>query len=213
MASDTRGNETKAALLDAAKRLIAERGYAGASVRELAAAAGVNIGAVNYHFGSRENLLTEAILEYYEEWGDQVDAVEVDPEAEPLVALGARMRPILDGIAAAQPYFVVALESILQAQRSPELKRRVVEHYAKQRRHAAESMAEQGSELAKQLPLRFREVIASYMIAVADGLQLQGLLDPDAIPTSDELAFMYEAFAAAARAAVPPAASPQGKMS
>jgi hypothetical protein len=39
------------------------------------------------------------------------------------------------------------------------------------------------------------------MIAIVDGLQVQALLDPSAIPTGDELAALYEGLAAAARAA------------
>jgi len=199
MGGDTRGNETKAALLRAAKQLIRERGYAGASVRELAAAAGTNIGAVNYHFGSREKLLNQAMLEYFLEWADRAGQQgPADPEAEPLQQLAARARPTVNGIAAAQPLFVVALEAILQAQRSPELKRQLAEHYAKLRRLATEPMA--STKRGSQLPPRFLEVAASYMIAVADGLQLQALLDPDVIPTGEELAFMYEALAAVARA-------------
>ena len=60
------------------------------------------------------------------------------------------------------------------------------------------------SPRGSELPPRFLEVFASYLIAIADGLQLQALLDPDAIPTGDELAGLYEALAAAARAAAPP---------
>ena len=57
------GNANKAALIEAAKQLIGERGYAGTSVRDLVAASGTNLAAVNYHFGSRDQLLTQAVLE------------------------------------------------------------------------------------------------------------------------------------------------------
>ena len=96
-------SETKTALLQAAKRLVLERGYAGASVRELAAASGTNLGAVNYHFGSRENLLNEAILEFFLEWGERVGDVDIDPTAGPLQQLAARARPMIDGIAGVDP--------------------------------------------------------------------------------------------------------------
>jgi len=195
-------DDTKKALLKAARQLILERGYAGTSVRELAAVAGTNIGAVNYHFGSRENLLNEAMLEFFLEWAGRSAEVDVDPEAEPLKQLAARSRPMVEGIPAAQPAFVMALEALLQARRSPELHRRLVEHYAMLRRMATDSMA--ATKRGSELPPRFLEVVASYMIAVADGLQLQALLDPAAIPTADELALYYEALAAAARAAAQP---------
>lgn len=46
-------------LLDAAEELFAERGFDGTSIRDLAAAAGCNIAAVNYHFGGKERLYEE----------------------------------------------------------------------------------------------------------------------------------------------------------
>lgn len=195
------GDQTKTALLEAAKQLIGERGYTGTSVRELAAVSGTNLAAVNYHFGSRENLLNEAMLEFFQEWAGRSAEVDVDPAAEPLRQLAERSRPMVDGIAAAQPAFVMALEALLQARRSPELHRRLVEHYDELRRQATEGMA--ATKGGSELPPRFLEVVASYMIAVADGLQLQALLDPAAIPTADELAFFYESLAAAARATGP----------
>ena len=44
-------------ILSAAARLFAERGMAGVGLREITAEAGVNLAAVNYHFGSKEKLL------------------------------------------------------------------------------------------------------------------------------------------------------------
>jgi AcrR family transcriptional regulator len=196
------GDDTKTALLDAAKQLVGERGYAGASVRELAAAAGTNIAAVNYHFGSREKLLNQAVLEYFLEWSDRVAEVDVDPDAQPLAQLAARARPMIDGLAAAQPAFVVFLEALLQARRSPELHRQLAEHYSEQRRRATRSI--EASNCGPALPARFQEVLASYILAVVDGLQIQALLDPAAIPTGEELAVLYEGLAASARAASGP---------
>jgi AcrR family transcriptional regulator len=52
---------TRGKLLDAAELLFAERGYNGASTREIAAAAKANLGSIPYYFGSKENLLKEVI--------------------------------------------------------------------------------------------------------------------------------------------------------
>jgi AcrR family transcriptional regulator len=190
--------DTKASLLQAAKQLVLERGYAGASVRELTAASGASLGAVNYHFGSREKLLNQAMLEFFLEWAESAGAADVAPDAEPLQQLAARARPMVDGIAAAQPHFVVFLEALLQARHSPELHDQLVAHYAEQRLKAGEAISASGS--GSQLPRRMVEVIASYMLAVADGFQLQSLLDSKAVPTGEELAALYEGLAVAARA-------------
>ncbi|HVM80264.1 MAG TPA: TetR/AcrR family transcriptional regulator [Stellaceae bacterium] len=55
-------SDTKTRLLRTAERMFAEQGYTGVSLRQLTAAAGVNLAAVNYHFGSKEGLLA-AIFE------------------------------------------------------------------------------------------------------------------------------------------------------
>jgi hypothetical protein len=107
------------------------------------------------------------------------------------------------------PLFVTALEALLQAQRSPELLSRLAAHYAEQRRRASELIIagthgryEPSSH--DEPPPRMVEVAASFMLAVVDGLLLQSLLDPEAIPTGDELAAFYEGLAAATRATGPP---------
>jgi AcrR family transcriptional regulator len=54
--------DTKERLLDAAERLFAHKGYHCTSLRLITREAGVNLAAVNYHFGSKEALLS-AVLE------------------------------------------------------------------------------------------------------------------------------------------------------
>jgi AcrR family transcriptional regulator len=50
---------TKERILGAAEELFARHGFEGASLRQLTAAAGVNLAAVNYHFGSKDRLIEE----------------------------------------------------------------------------------------------------------------------------------------------------------
>lgn len=50
---------TKERILTAAEVLFAQRGFDGGSLRQLTSAAGVNLAAVNYHFGSKDKLVEE----------------------------------------------------------------------------------------------------------------------------------------------------------
>jgi len=50
---------TKDRILSAAEELFAQHGFAGTSLRQVTGRADVNIAAVNYHFGSKENLVNE----------------------------------------------------------------------------------------------------------------------------------------------------------
>jgi AcrR family transcriptional regulator len=49
--------DTKERILDAAERLFAAHGFAGTSLRAVTKEAGVNLAAVHYHFGTKEDLL------------------------------------------------------------------------------------------------------------------------------------------------------------
>ncbi len=49
--------DTKERILDAAEELFAEFGFAHTSMRKITSTAGVNLAAVNYHFGSKEELI------------------------------------------------------------------------------------------------------------------------------------------------------------
>lgn len=56
-----RGDSTKLSILDAAERCFAEGSFDGVSLRAITEAAGVDLALVNYHFGSKENLLREVV--------------------------------------------------------------------------------------------------------------------------------------------------------
>ncbi len=192
--------DTKTALLEAAKTLVSERGYAGTSVRELAAAADVNLAAVNYHFGSREELLDQAVLQSFLEWTDRFDGIaQADPNAGPFERMSVNAQVILDDFPDAQPLFAAFLEALLQARRSPELRPLLAEHYAEQRRRVGEVLASGTSQ--RERSERTSEILASVLIAVVDGLLLQSLVDPAAIPTGAELAALTGGLVGAGTAA------------
>src|ERR1700733_11527746 len=54
--------ETQDKILDTAERLFGDQGYAGTSLRQIIAEAGVNLAAIHYHFGSKEELLDHLVL-------------------------------------------------------------------------------------------------------------------------------------------------------
>ena len=58
MASD----HTRTAILSAAERLYADRGFGDVTLRDIVAAADVNLAAVNYHFGSKDELIAELFV-------------------------------------------------------------------------------------------------------------------------------------------------------
>ena len=61
MASRT---DTKTRILDAAEKLFAERGFSETSLRLITSKAEVNLASVNYHFGSKKELIRAVLARY-----------------------------------------------------------------------------------------------------------------------------------------------------
>jgi AcrR family transcriptional regulator len=59
----SRKPETSTTLLEAAKKVLRQNGYSGLSTRDVAAAAGVPLSQIHYHFGSKQGMVL-ALFEY-----------------------------------------------------------------------------------------------------------------------------------------------------
>jgi AcrR family transcriptional regulator len=79
------------ALLAAGRRLFPQRGCASLAVREVAEAAGVNLGMFHYHFKSRDAFLRALMQQAYEEMFATL-TLEVGREADPVVNLRNALR-------------------------------------------------------------------------------------------------------------------------
>ena len=91
---------TRQRILGAAEELFAERGFAGASLRQVTAAANVNLAAVNYHFGSKDNLIEEVFRRRLDELSrrrlDRLAALEAAGTPTLEAVLDAFITPALE---------------------------------------------------------------------------------------------------------------------
>jgi AcrR family transcriptional regulator len=62
--SPERSENARSALLAAARKLFAERGFDGVSVKEVAQATGHNPALINYHFSGKEGLYRECVMPF-----------------------------------------------------------------------------------------------------------------------------------------------------
>jgi AcrR family transcriptional regulator len=68
----SRGEDTRQRLIEAALKIFGEAGFEGASTRMLADAAGANLAAIPYHFGSKEGLYRAAAEFIVENCGKEI---------------------------------------------------------------------------------------------------------------------------------------------
>lgn len=81
-------SHTKEKILDSAEKLFAENGFTATSLREIIADADVNLAAIHYHFGTKEDLLDEVILRRIRPVNDlrakRLDELEVQAQGAPV---------------------------------------------------------------------------------------------------------------------------------
>jgi len=65
---------TKTDILDAAEYLFSQSGFTQTSMREITARAEVNLASVNYHFGSKKNLIQAVFKRYFDHLMPQVES-------------------------------------------------------------------------------------------------------------------------------------------
>ncbi|MEE6257416.1 TetR/AcrR family transcriptional regulator [Plantactinospora sonchi] len=113
-------------LLAGAKRCLQERGYARTTARDIVDASGTNLASIGYHFGSKDALLTAAMIEVMNEWGDELErAVTLDPEADPLDRLEAIWAGVIRSITAHRPLWAASVDILTQTDHQPELRERL----------------------------------------------------------------------------------------
>ena len=90
---------TKDRILGAAEELFAQHGFAATSLRQVTGLAAVNIAAVNYHFGSKENLVNEVFRRRMDEMTarrlQQLEAAQREHPGELEPVLAAFIEPAL----------------------------------------------------------------------------------------------------------------------
>lgn len=175
---------TREQILTAALRIIAENGYTGATVQQVADAVGLSKPGVLHHFGSRDALFT-AVLERR----DEIDEREFNPGDDMVASLIGTVRhnatvpglvalyAAFSGIATTDPTAVSSREFL--ARRYPFVVSSI----------AATIRARQAvGEIDETLDA---DALARIMTAASDGLQTQWLIDPEGVDMAGDLETLW----------------------
>ncbi len=165
---------TRELLLDAAARVFAQKGFAGASVDEIADAAGYSIGAVYSNFGGKEQLFVELLKERANDRVTQ--AAEILADAEPEAATRAMGRLVLEVADKDVDFAPLQAEFWLYAVRNPEL----MESLAQRMREPRDLLT---ALVSQSVPDAARaDQLATIIMALFQGLVRQRRTDPDSVP-------------------------------
>lgn len=186
MQDPTGSASSKDRLLDGALRCIAQRGYAATSSRDIARAAGANVASINYHFGSKDALVNEALGQCFGMWNQRVaEAFEAAAGLGPRDQLAAILHAAIDSFTELRSSVHACVETYAPALRSEELRARMAAGYAAVRESAVQQATEHMEVVGLAAPENLA-AITSVLMAVCDGLMLQWIADPTVTPTADE---------------------------
>jgi|SRR5437868_760645 len=175
-----RREQTRTALLSAAEHLWAERGIHGASLDDIAAAAGLTKGAVYSNFAGKTDLLLALLDRFTRDRAgtgvlDELRAAADEfPDSAELAESTCRPRSSPDTQERARRVALLLVEFWLYGMRDYAAGWRIADWYAERRAHLARDLSE-----ADSVPVDDRATLA---LAMEIGLPFQQLLDPERVP-------------------------------
>ncbi|WP_044486798.1 TetR/AcrR family transcriptional regulator [Mycobacterium colombiense] len=172
----TRG-EVRDRILDAASKVFAAEGFAGATIDAIGQAAGFTKGAVYSNFESKDELFLALLDREFELRGEQI-AIALDrSDGDSGAAAREVSRSVLDSVRDHSDYYVLLVEYWLRAQRDPQLRERLIE-----RRRAAADQALDIVESTDTVPGDRRLAdVAQLVVTLNLGVAMEEVLRPGTI--------------------------------
>ncbi|WP_433673108.1 TetR/AcrR family transcriptional regulator [Nocardia sp. CA-136227] len=166
-------------LLAGARQAVLERGLAKVTARDIATAAGVSLAAIGYHFGSKDQLVTEAItMGVGTEIGDGMEAAIRDAgEGRTLwESLAATWNGFVDVIQSNRDGLLLSTENGLQIARDPAQQVFMAEASAEAHRDIAASVQAVHTDLSDDQAA----AVAKLLFVLFQGLAVQMIIAPGA---------------------------------
>jgi AcrR family transcriptional regulator len=164
-------------IVEAMRISVATRGIAGATFDQVARQAGVSRGLLHYYFGTKERLLVEVVRRECDMRIERLEhGISAAMSADDVIA--ALVRSFEDFLGEAPSDVAMFYEMMTLAQRNDEIAAELAELGRRTRSHFADALRVKGD--AGVLHLRADpDVIATFLFALADGVTVRRLSEPD----------------------------------
>lgn len=176
---DEKRAQTRDALIDAAARVFARQGFHGASLDEIADAAGFSKGAIYSNFDSKEDLFLQVL--------DHHDRQQQAALAEVLASVSTleeRLRSLGEWfdrtVEEERDWSLLTLEFSMYAARNPSLREALAAYHRESKQAVANLIERQAAELGFPLaddPIRLAQAVQ----ALGTGISIYRLVDADAM--------------------------------
>lgn len=168
----TKATPVRERLITGALQCLREKGYAGTTARDIAAASDSNLRSIGYHFGSTKELLNAAISLNFRLWLEPLIEAAGDETRAPADRLRIGMNRFTESLPKNAPVLRAWLEAIALAGREPEFARSLAANQAEFRERLQATLTEAGASRPNEQ--------AAALIVVCDGLIVRFLLHGEA---------------------------------
>lgn len=175
-------------LLAGAKRCLYEKGYTRTTVRDIAAASGVSMAAIGYHYGSKEALLNAAFNQAMDEWGEEfarARAADPVPTGDPLEQFEAIWTWVLESFTAHRQLFAVSFEMYAQIEQMPQMR----EYLTRGLLDARLGLAALFQNINPATDEKKALAVGSFYQSLLSGVLVGWMIDPDSAPSGHDLAY------------------------
>jgi AcrR family transcriptional regulator len=181
------------ALIEGAKTCLMEKGYNRTTARDIATAAGVSLAAIGYHFGSKDDLLNEAMRQALDEWGVQVGTAMAaglgsDAGARERFVETWRLAVGTLSTPSTRALWTTQFEVLSAGTSQPALLKELSELQGE----AREGLASLFGVVGPDAPQGEVQLVGSFLQALLLGVVVLWLFDPAKAPTGDQLAQALE---------------------
>jgi AcrR family transcriptional regulator len=184
-------------LLTGARECLYDKGWGRTSARDIVAASKTNLASIGYHFGSKDALLTTALVELTSECAAALDHAlteDLDDDAvgpaTPMDRFERAWVRVVDLVARDPRLASATAEAIAQAGRVPEV-RAALAHAQETTRESLALMFHTAAEDDERT-----RVLGAFYQALLFGVMVQWAVDPRTAPTGHDLATALRAIVA-----------------
>ncbi|ALE75298.1 Transcriptional regulator, TetR family [Pseudonocardia sp. Ae168_Ps1] len=178
-------------LLDGAAQCLYEKGFGRTTARDVVAASGTNLASIGYHFGSKDALLTEALLRATTAWGEELDRALAEPDGAATSDPDRRVEDtwgrVISLFSTQRRLWATHVEALAQAERLPELRAKLAEAQHEVREGLALTFHTLPDDDPAAADRRVHVLGAVYQ-ALLTGVMVQWMLDPESAPSGVDLA-------------------------
>ncbi|MCV7348728.1 TetR/AcrR family transcriptional regulator [Mycobacterium parmense] len=169
--------EVRDRILDAASKVFAAEGFAGATIDAIGQAAGFTKGAVYSNFGSKDELFLTLLDREFGVRGERIATALDSGDGDTVATARALSRSVLEGVQARADYHVLFVEYWLRAMRDPNLRERLIAR----RRAAVEQAAQVVGQTATMAPGRRLADLAQLVVSINLGIGMEEVLRPGTV--------------------------------